>query len=91
MFDNPPLLGPVRVSVCVCVCMAMPEKANDAHSPLQALVIPWQKCVCVMSELHPHVFRVSFILLLVRLNECVKFLSTAPPVQFCLCCSVVSS
>lgn len=40
---------------CVCAwvwrCPYVSEKANDAHSPLQALVIPWQKCTCVKSEL----------------------------------------
>lgn len=29
----------------------MSEKANDAHSPLQVLVIPWQKCTYVKPEL----------------------------------------
>lgn len=57
--------------LCVCVCVYVFEKANEAHSPLQALVIPWRKCTRVMSELHSLVFRVSFISLPVRLNEWV--------------------
>lgn len=82
---------PLR-AFCVCAhvwrCPRLSEKANDAQSPLQALIIPWQKCNVWTAFTG---VRVSFISLRVGLNKCVKLSFSATPLQLCPVGSVVLS